>query len=111
MKLFLLKKLKGKQMKVTKYDVHVHPIENQRVGQEIVGRYFYVANDEEKTIRMAVFHSSLEIFKPYINNPRYIIHMVYGQKLCQCEIDFFLEALSKDSDPANFFMTREKEEK
>ena len=93
-------------MKVTKYDVHVHEIlENGRLGEQIVGRYFYVADDTERTIRHAVFHSTLEIFKPYINNPKYIIHMVNSQELCQCEIDMFMQAISLDNDPCNFFMT------
>jgi len=96
-------------MKITKYDVHVHEIINQRVGTEIVGRYFYVANDDVGTIKAAIGRSTLEDFQPYVNNSKYIIHMVYDQVIEQWEIDFFMEAISKDPDPCNFFMTRVKE--
>ena len=96
-------------MKITKYDVHVHEIKkNGRLSKEMVGRYFYVSNDDPLTIKMAIGRSDLEEFKPYVNNPKYQIHMVYDQVLEDWEKEFFLESISKDHDPLNFFMTRRK---
>ena len=96
-------------MKITKYDVHVHEIKKSgRLGPQIVGRYFYVSNDEEHTIKAAIGRSDLEEFKPYVNNPKYVIHMVYDQILEDWEKEFFMEEIIKDHDPLNFFMTRKK---
>jgi hypothetical protein len=90
------------KVKITKYDIHVHAIEN--LSKQIIGKYFIVADDDERTIRHAIWHSDDETFKPYIwsalppdtrcaciDNPKYLIHMVADQELCQCEIDTFNE--------------------
>ena len=97
-------------MKITKYDVHVHEVKpNGKLNpQQIVGRYFYVSNDDIQTIKSAIGRSDLEEFRPYINNSKYQIHMVTDQVLEDWEREFFIEAISKDHDPCNFFMTRKK---
>jgi len=95
---------------VTKYDVHVHEIKsNGKLGKEITGRYFYVQDDTEETIKAAIARSTSGIFTEYINNPKYTIHIVTEQEnLCECEYDFFMKAYLNDYDPENFFMTRRK---
>ena len=94
-------------MKITKYDVHVHAIDD--LSKQIVGKYFYCLDESERTIKMAVFHSDDETLKPYINNPKYIIHMVYDQPLLPYESEVFRDAIKNDPDPCNFFMSRVKD--
>ena len=97
-------------MNVSKYDVHVHEVKrNGKLGKEIIGRYFYVQDEHEETIKMAIAHSTTGIFRDYINDPKYTIHIVTEQEnLCECEYDAFMKYLLQDHDPENFFMTRRK---
>jgi len=95
-------------MKITKYDVHVHPIKNQKLGSQIIGKYYYMTNDDFNTLKRALAMSDDETFKQYFNNPKYVIHMVYDQVLEQWEKDAFMDAIRNDADPCNFFMTRRK---
>ena len=93
-------------MKVKKYDVHVHSIEDP--DTEIIGKYFLCANDNFEIVTRAITNSSDCTFAKYVDNPKYNIHVITDEPISEQEIKIFEDAISKDKDPDNFFMSMKK---
>lgn len=93
-------------MKITKYDVHVHAVKSPQ--HEIVGKYFFCSNDNPDTIKSAIANSSDQTFKPYLNDKKYIIHMVSGEEVTEEEAVYFAHLINHDRDPEHFFISKKK---
>jgi hypothetical protein len=92
-------------MKITKYEVHVHSIED--LDNEIAGKYFICGNESRKTIKRAIISSDDKTFQKYFNNQNYVIHVI-KQEISKDEEKIFNEMAKNDNDPENFFTSQNK---
>ncbi|MCL2085446.1 hypothetical protein FWH09_00715 [Candidatus Saccharibacteria bacterium] len=92
-------------MKITKWEVHVHASDNPDV--EVASKIFLCGNDDKGTVIRAITTGDDETFKRFVNDEKYIIHVVDGTCMPE-EEKIFMEMAKNDTDPDNFYITKDK---